>query len=178
MAIFCISKMDVSHRLGFLKYESCTIRSADPENRSLHVHQAWSGLHAPFLEIFTFKLYCDLETGVQGHSRYRKRHYSTEHIRLYIHLPQANRELQRGPGKHYHGVLPPASPILYVLRSRHQRRQEGGNVGKGVPHHPTRGSGSVASSPSGVRGKARAENGFYAYFRSERSHLEHHFQYF
>jgi len=32
--------------------------------------------------------------------------------------------------------------------------------------------GSVVSS------RAPAENGFYAYFRSERSHLEHHFQYF
>jgi len=38
--------------------------------------------------------------------------------------------------------------------------------------------GSVVSSPSGVRGRAPAENGFYAYFRSERSHLEHHIQYF
>jgi len=38
--------------------------------------------------------------------------------------------------------------------------------------------GSVVSSPSGVRGGAPTENGFYAYFRSERSHLEHHFQYF
>jgi len=37
---------------------------------------------------------------------------------------------------------------------------------------------SVVSSPSGVRGAAPAENGFYAYFRSEKSHLEHHFQYF
>jgi len=38
--------------------------------------------------------------------------------------------------------------------------------------------GSVVRSPSGVRGRAPAENGFYAYFRSERSHLEHPFQYF
>jgi len=38
--------------------------------------------------------------------------------------------------------------------------------------------GSVVSSPSGVRGRAPAENGFYAYFRSEKRHLEHHFQYF
>ena len=36
--------------------------------------------------------------------------------------------------------------------------------------------GSIVSSPSGVRGRAAAEHGFYAYFRSERSHLEHHFQ--
>jgi len=35
--------------------------------------------------------------------------------------------------------------------------------------------GSIISSPSGVRGRAPAENGFYAYFRSERSHLERPF---
>ena len=34
------------------------------------------------------------------------------------------------------------------------------------------------SSPSGVQGRAPAKNGFYAHFRSERSHLEHPFQYF
>ena len=38
--------------------------------------------------------------------------------------------------------------------------------------------GSVISSPSWVWGGAPAENGFYAYFRSQRSPLEHHFQYF
>ena len=32
---FCISKMAVSRHLGFLKFERCTIRSADPENPSL-----------------------------------------------------------------------------------------------------------------------------------------------
>ena len=31
---------------------------------------------------------------------------------------------------------------------------------------------------SGVQGRAPAENGFYAYLRSERSHLEHTFRYF
>ena len=36
---------------------------------------------------------------------------------------------------------------------------------------------SVVSFPSVVRGGAPAENRFYAYFRSERSQLEHHFQY-
>jgi len=34
---------------------------------------------------------------------------------------------------------------------------------------------SVVSSPSGIWGKAPAENGFYAHLRSERSHLEHLF---
>ena len=65
------------------------------------------------------------------------------------------------------------TPFLYVLRSRHQRRRDWCplTIRLGV-------RGSVVSSPSGVRGRALAENGFYAYFRSERSHLEHHFQYF
>jgi len=38
--------------------------------------------------------------------------------------------------------------------------------------------GSIISSPSRVRGSAPADNGFYAYLSSERSHLEHLFQYF
>jgi len=45
---------------------------------------------------------------------------------------QARREPERGPGKHYRGALFPA-PILYVLRSIRRRRQERGNVGRGVP---------------------------------------------
>jgi len=43
------------------------------------------------------------------------------------------------------------------------------------PHHPTRDLGARHKLPSGVRGRAPAENGFYAYFRLERSHLEHPF---
>ena len=51
--------------------------------------------------------------------------------------------------------------------------------GEVSPQHPTRGSGSVVIKlPQRVRGRVPAENRFYAYFRSERSHLEHHFQYF
>ena len=36
--------------------------------------------------------------------------------------------------------------------------------------------GSIVSYPSVVRARALAENGFYAYLRSERSHLEQPFQ--
>jgi len=37
-------------------------------------------------------------------------------------------------------------------------------------HHPTRGLGGASYKlPSGVRSEASAENGFYAYLRSERS---------
>ena len=35
MGIFVYSKMAASLHLGFLKFESCTIRSADPENPTL-----------------------------------------------------------------------------------------------------------------------------------------------
>jgi len=42
------------------------IRSADPENS----YMEWIG--CTVCEIFAFKLYCDLETGVRGHSRSSK----------------------------------------------------------------------------------------------------------
>ena len=38
--------------------------------------------------------------------------------------------------------------------------------------------GSIISCPREVRGRAPAKNRFYVYLRSERSHLEHPFQYF
>ena len=64
-----------------------------------------------------------------------------------------------GPGKTLsRGPITP--PILYVLRSRRQRRREGGIVGRSVPHHPTRSSGSILSSSSGVRGVARPKMDF------------------
>ena len=50
--------------------------------------------------------------------------------------------------------------------------------GEVSPHHPTRGSGERRKLPQRGPGRSPAENGFYAYFRPERSHLEHHFQYF
>ena len=91
-------------------------------------------------------------------------------------LYEARREPQRGPGKHYRGAL---SPPFCMSRDRDAEgveREERGErcsltIRLGV-------RGSVVGSPSGVRGAAPAENGFYAYFRSERSHLGHHFQYF
>jgi len=63
----------------------------------------------------------------------------------------------------YHNLIP------YVPRSTKGRR-EGGKVGKGVPDHPTRGLGKHCKLPQW------AENAFYAYLRSEISHLEHPFQ--
>jgi len=43
------------------------VRSADPENPYLEPDMEWIG--CTVCETFAFKLYCDLETGVRGHSR-------------------------------------------------------------------------------------------------------------
>jgi len=85
-----------------------------------------------------------------------------------------------GPGKTLlRDPITPSPPILYVLRSRRRRASRGRKCGEMCPLTiRLRIRGSIVSSPSGVRGRALAENEFYAYFRSERSHMEHHFQYF
>jgi len=60
------SKMAVSRHLGFYRTANSAIRSTDPENSSLEPNL--DRMHR--LQVFTFKLYCDLETGVwvtQGH---------------------------------------------------------------------------------------------------------------
>jgi len=64
------SKMAVSRHLGFNRTANSAIRSADPENPSLEPNMEWIG--CTVCEIFAFKLYCDLETGVRGHSRSSK----------------------------------------------------------------------------------------------------------
>jgi len=60
------SKMAVSRDLGYYRTGNSTIRSADPENPSLEPNMEWIG--CTVCEIFAFNLYCDLETGVWGHS--------------------------------------------------------------------------------------------------------------
>ena len=66
--------------------------------------------------------------------------------------------MNSGPSRATAGPYhPPPSPFCTG------REETWGEVS---PHHPTRGSGSVVSSPSGVRSGAPAENRFYAYFRS------------
>jgi len=62
--------MAVSRHLGFYRTANSAVRSADPENPSLEPNMEWNG--CTFCEIFAFKLYCDLETGVRGHSRSSK----------------------------------------------------------------------------------------------------------
>ena len=54
--------MAASYHLGFYRTGNSAIRSADPENHNLE----WIG--CTVCEIFAFKLYCDFEIGVQGHS--------------------------------------------------------------------------------------------------------------
>ena len=75
--------MAVTRHLGFYLTGNSTIRSANPENPGLDPNIEWIG--CTVCEIFAFKLYCDLETGVgvtQGHQKW---HCSIEHIQLYIH---------------------------------------------------------------------------------------------
>jgi len=62
--------MAVSRHLGFYRTANSAIRSAVPENPSLELNMELIG--CTVCEIFTFKLYCDLETGVRGHSRSSK----------------------------------------------------------------------------------------------------------
>ena len=64
------SKMAVRRHLGFYRTGNNVIRSADPENPCLERNMQWIGCTVS--EIFAFKLYCDLETGVRGHSRWSK----------------------------------------------------------------------------------------------------------
>jgi len=62
--------MAVSRHLGFYRTANSAIRSADPQNPSLEPNMEWIGYIV--CEIFASKLYCDLETGVRGHSRSSK----------------------------------------------------------------------------------------------------------
>ena len=64
------SKMAVNRHLGFYRNGNSAIRSADPENPNLKPNMEWIG--CTVCEIFAFKLYCELETGVRGHLRSSK----------------------------------------------------------------------------------------------------------
>jgi len=64
------SKMAVSRHLGFYGTANSAIRSVDPENPNLELNMEW--IRCTVCKIFAFKLYCDLETGVRGHSRSSK----------------------------------------------------------------------------------------------------------
>ena len=62
--------MAVSRHLEYYRTANSAIRSTDPENSSLKPNMAC--IRCTVCEIFDFKLYCDLETGVWSHSRSSK----------------------------------------------------------------------------------------------------------
>ena len=59
-----------SWRLGYYRTGNSVIRSADPENPCVEPNMEWIG--CTVFEIFAFKLYFDLKSGVRGHSRSSK----------------------------------------------------------------------------------------------------------
>ena len=80
------SKMATSYHLGFYRTSNSAIRSADPENHNQEPNMECIG--CTVCKMFAFKLHCDLETLVRGHSRSSKVvPFDRAHIRLYIHLP-------------------------------------------------------------------------------------------
>jgi len=87
---------------------------------------------------------------------------------------QARQKPQRGGGKplsrgpQAHSVCAEIETLMMLRR----RKRAWGGVS---PHHPTRDLEARHKLPSEVRGGAPAENGFYAYFRLERSRLEQPF---
>jgi len=62
--------MAVSRHLGYYQTGNSIIRSADPEKPCLEPDMEWIG--CTVCEIFASKLYCNLETGVLGHSKSSK----------------------------------------------------------------------------------------------------------
>jgi len=74
--------MAVSRHLGCYRTTNSAIRSADPENRSLEPNMERIG--CTVCEIFAFKIYCDLEIWVRGHSRSSNvALFDTAHTTLY-----------------------------------------------------------------------------------------------
>jgi len=70
MAIFVYPRWPSAAILDFHRTANSAIWSAGPENPALEPNMEWIG--CTVCEIFAFKLYCDLETGVQSHSRSSK----------------------------------------------------------------------------------------------------------
>ena len=78
-------------------------------------------------------------------------------VRTLYELYQARREPQRGPRKHYRGVLSHPHSVCFEIG------QEGGNVGRGVPSPSDKGSDGayiLLSSHSGVRAEPRPKMDF------------------
>ena len=80
--------MAVSRHLGYYRTANSAIRSSDPENPRLEPNMEWIG--CTVCKIFAFKLHCDLETGVRGHSRSSKvALFDRAHTTSYL-LPPTN----------------------------------------------------------------------------------------
>ena len=60
--------MAVSRHLGFDRTANSAIRSGDPENQSLEPNMEYIDRMHRLRDIRLDKLYCDLETGIRGHS--------------------------------------------------------------------------------------------------------------
>jgi len=81
--------MAVSRHLRFYRTANSAIRSADPENPSLEPNTEWIG--CTVCEMFAFKLYCDLETGVRNHSRSSKAAlFDRTHTTVFIFVFHSN----------------------------------------------------------------------------------------
>jgi len=65
--------MAVSRHLGYYRTGNSPIRSADPENPRAEPNMEWIG--CTVFEIFAFKLYGDLKSGVRVSQGHRKRHH-------------------------------------------------------------------------------------------------------
>jgi len=87
-----------------------------------------------------------------------------------------------GPGKTLRGALspPPYSVCLEIENRDAANASRGRKRGERCPLTIRLGVrwDHRKLTQHGCRGGAQAKNGFYAYFRSEKSHLEHNFQYF
>jgi len=72
--------------LDFIEPEIASFDPPSPKTLTYRPNMEWIG--CTVCEIFAFKLYCDLETGVLGHSRSSKAAlFEFDRARLYICLP-------------------------------------------------------------------------------------------
>ena len=70
IAIFVYPRWPPAAILDFIEPQIAPFDPLDPENLSIETNMEWIG--CTICEIFAFKLYCDLETRVLGHSRSSK----------------------------------------------------------------------------------------------------------
>ena len=122
MAIFVHPRWPSVAILDFIKPQIASLDPPTPKNPGLEPNMEWIG--CTVCDIFAFKLYCDLETGVRGHSRSSKvalfdRANTTLYSSSIVNMPlsiQRRRQvwsLRRGPGEFViSGCLAPPPPPL------------------------------------------------------------------